>query len=152
MSATPLPTDEANAVAQTDHAQVLIVGGGATGMSAALMLAHQGVPVTVVERRTTRSTIPRAHVVNPRTLEIYRAFGLDVERMAREAADPRDDTRLSFVTRLVGGHTLGELPFEQHDDTHTPHPRLNLAQPKLEAILAEELSDHPLSTSVRATA
>ncbi|MEU4744213.1 FAD-dependent monooxygenase [Actinosynnema sp. NPDC023658] len=56
---------------------VLVVGGGLCGLSAAIFLAWQGVPVTLVERHADTSADPKARVVNPRTMELYRAVGLE---------------------------------------------------------------------------
>lgn len=118
------------------HTEVAIVGAGPTGLSLALFLSRLGIRSTVFERRVDRSSAPRAHVINPRTLEIYRAFDLDVDRMIAEATRKDDDRLTWFVTRMAD-KTLGSLPFEKHDDTHTPIPRINLRQPALEAILLD---------------
>ncbi|MGH3637290.1 MAG: FAD-dependent monooxygenase [Mycobacterium sp.] len=113
---------------------VTIIGGGPVGLSTALFLAYQNIPTVILEQRAVRLDAPRAHVVNPRSLEIYRSFGLDVDRMIVEATSPNDDHTSWFTTRLCG-RWLGSLPFETQDDTFTPHPRINLQQPKLERIL-----------------
>jgi 2,4-dichlorophenol 6-monooxygenase len=68
---------------------VLIVGGGGCGLAAAVMLADLGVDTLVVERHPGTAVMPKAHILNPRTLEIFRQHGLseDVYRMGapREA-------------------------------------------------------------------
>ena len=56
---------------------VLVVGGSLVGLSAAVFLAWRGVPTIVVERHPTSSPHPRAIGFTPRTLELYRAVGLD---------------------------------------------------------------------------
>jgi len=122
---------------------VVIVGGGPVGLTAALLLAKQNVPSVVLERRSERSEAPRAHVINPRSLEIYRMLELDVPEMIAQAAAPEDDRTSHFRWRTTGKR-FGGLPFEQHDDTHTPHPRINLAQPRLEHILLDEVGRSPL--------
>jgi putative polyketide hydroxylase len=58
-------------------ADVLIVGGGIVGLSAAVFLSAQGVPVQLVERRPSALAHPRARVINPRTVELYRQVGLE---------------------------------------------------------------------------
>ncbi|MFD6059509.1 FAD-dependent monooxygenase [Rhodococcus wratislaviensis] len=118
-------------------APVLIVGGGPVGLTAALLLAKQQVPSIVLERRTERSEAPRAHVLNPRTLEIYRSFAFDMPAMLAQAAAPEDDRASYFDWKTTGKH-FGSVPFEEQDDTHTPHPRISLEQPRLERILLEE--------------
>jgi putative polyketide hydroxylase len=61
-----------------DHeVAVLIVGGGIVGLSAAAFLAARGVPALLVERRAEALAHPRARVINPRTVELYRQIGLE---------------------------------------------------------------------------
>jgi 2-polyprenyl-6-methoxyphenol hydroxylase-like FAD-dependent oxidoreductase len=59
------------------HVSVLIAGGGTVGLSAALFLAHHGVPALAVERRAGLSIHPRALGIGPRTAEIFRQVGLE---------------------------------------------------------------------------
>lgn len=60
-----------------EHVPVLIAGGGTVGLSAALFLAHHGVPALAVERRPALSIHPRALGIGVRTVEIFRELGLD---------------------------------------------------------------------------
>jgi len=55
---------------------VLIVGGSLVGLSSALFLASQGVPVVLVERHAGSSAHPRAIGYTARTMELLRAVGL----------------------------------------------------------------------------
>ncbi|MER0443404.1 FAD-dependent monooxygenase [Streptomyces sp. Edi4] len=55
---------------------VVVVGGALTGLSAAVFLAHQGVRVTVLERHPDLLTHPRLRGITPRTVEVFRQFGL----------------------------------------------------------------------------
>ena len=57
--------------------RVLIVGGGLAGLSAAMFLAWRGVGVTLVEKRPGSSAHPRAIGFTTRTLELFRAVGID---------------------------------------------------------------------------
>ncbi|WP_083933813.1 DUF3500 domain-containing protein [Sciscionella marina] len=122
---------------------VVIVGAGPSGLMSALLLARQGIASTVLERTSHQACAPKAHVLNPRSLEIARAAGLDVARMCREATPATDDRWSVFMTTLTGTE-LGRLPFESHDDTHTPLPRINLAQPLFERILLDAIAEEPL--------
>ena len=51
---------------------VLVAGGGLTGLAAATFLAWHGVRVTVVERHAGTLIHPRARSINPRTAELLR--------------------------------------------------------------------------------
>jgi len=120
---------------------VLVVGAGPAGTTAAILLAQQGVASLVVDRRDGPHRAPQAHVVNPRSLEIFRAMGIDT-RALRAAATPRaDGSHVSWTTTLAGTE-LGRLPYERQGDdvlALTPEPLLNLSQHRLEPILVEHL-------------
>ncbi|MFD6059472.1 FAD-dependent monooxygenase [Rhodococcus wratislaviensis] len=128
-----------------EHADdtVLIVGGGPVGMLTALLLARHGLSSTVLERRPRLGDAPRAHVLNPRSLEICHAAGLDVDEMRRRATRQPDDQIARFVPHLLD-HDIATLPFEVQDKTHTPFPRMNLRQPLFESYLAEFVDREPL--------
>ncbi|MBR1217697.1 FAD-dependent monooxygenase [Bradyrhizobium sp. U87765 SZCCT0131] len=125
---------------------VLIAGGGPVGLTLALLLAQQGVRSIIVERRPPRvESAPKAHVINPRSLEIYRALGLDLDALRRQGASRGDAEASRFMTTLAGIE-LGHIPLDVADDDAlalTPTPLLNIAQPKLEAMLAAEVERNP---------
>lgn len=124
---------------------VLIAGGGATGMMQALLLAQHGVASIVVEARDVPYETPRAHALNPRTLEICRSLGLDVPRMQREAAPREEAGRVFFACRLLGP-VFGSLPYERQDDgarAFTPTPLINLPQTEFEALLLDAVMAEP---------
>ncbi|MFC5826754.1 FAD-dependent oxidoreductase [Nonomuraea insulae] len=63
-----------------DHkTAVLIVGGGVTGLSTALFLARRGIRPILVERHPSTAITPQARAFNPRSIEIFRALGLEEE-------------------------------------------------------------------------
>jgi hypothetical protein len=54
---------------------VIIAGGGPTGLTAALLLAKQGVRSVVLERGRTLTDHPQAHFINTRCMEVLRGIG-----------------------------------------------------------------------------
>ncbi|KAI1815114.1 FAD binding domain-containing protein [Poronia punctata] len=70
---------------QTD---VLIVGGGPTGMTMALELASQGVSFRIINKAKERSPYSRALVVQPRSLELFDRHG-HVEQLLAETMTMR---------------------------------------------------------------
>ena len=126
---------------------VLIVGAGPVGLTAALLLDKMGMSVVIVEQRDGPLRSPAAHVINARTFEVWRQIGLDVDRLLEHAQDPADAGSVHWVTKL-GGEVLGSLPFEQQGDDMlavTPTPLRNLSQHHLEPLLGDELSQRAVS-------
>ncbi|KAI0458283.1 FAD binding domain-containing protein [Xylaria acuta] len=69
---------------------VLIVGGGPTGMTLALELATQGTSFRIIDKATKRSPYSRALVVQPRTLELFNRHGRsDIEELVAEGKTAR---------------------------------------------------------------
>ena len=68
--------------------QIVIVGGGSTGCTLALLLARLGVPAIVVERRQEPLFHPAAHVVNARSLEIWHQASASVAEEISALAAP----------------------------------------------------------------
>ncbi|MSV85266.1 MAG: FAD-dependent oxidoreductase, partial [Actinobacteria bacterium] len=87
---------------------VLIVGAGPVGLTAALLLDKMGFSVVIVEQRDGPLRSPAAHVINARTFEVWRQIGLDVDRLLEHAQDPADAGSVHWVTKL-GGEVLGSL-------------------------------------------
>ncbi|MER6510454.1 FAD-dependent oxidoreductase [Nonomuraea sp. NPDC001636] len=78
------------------NADVLIVGGGSVGLSAAVFLARHGVPALVVEREPGPRAHPRATGIGPRTVELLREAGL--ERAVDEVAIDMTNATLGKIT------------------------------------------------------
>src|ERR1700756_1002121 len=80
---------------------VLIVGGGAAGLTSSIMLGQLGVDSLLVERHPGTSLVPKAHIIHCRTLEILRQFGLE-EEVRRRGCPPENFTHTSWYTSLGG--------------------------------------------------
>lgn len=61
------------------HTPVLIVGGGLTGLSAALFLLNQGIKPILVERHESGTTQPKIKKLGVRSMELMRELGLSSE-------------------------------------------------------------------------
>jgi 2-polyprenyl-6-methoxyphenol hydroxylase-like FAD-dependent oxidoreductase len=121
---------------------VLIVGAGPVGISAAMLLHKMGHSVRIIDRREGPQRAPAAHVINARTFEVWRQIGINVDHLRSIAQEPQVAGQVHWVTKL-GGEVLGSLPYERQGDEmldFTPTPLRNLAQHVLEPLLVDELS------------
>jgi 2-polyprenyl-6-methoxyphenol hydroxylase-like FAD-dependent oxidoreductase len=112
-----------------------VVGGGLVGLTAGLILRHHGVPVTVIERRTTTSPQPKARRFHVRTMEIFRELGLAelVHDAARDLAGHDHmavGRTLAEAEQLPLWYSAGEAPAQV-----SPEPPCLLAQDVLEPLL-----------------
>ena len=58
------------------HADVLIIGGGGAGLTASMLLSKLGVDHLLVSALPTTSILPKAHVLNQKTMEILADVGV----------------------------------------------------------------------------
>lgn len=130
-----------------DTVPVLVVGGGPTGLTTALWLEQQGVPVTLVERRDFTQHYPRAHLLNVRTMEIFHALGVADDVYAAAAPD-EGWHRVAWYTSLAGPTPLHGLKIGDIDawgggaararyEEASPRLFANLPQIHLDRILAD---------------
>src|SRR5271167_1057762 len=74
MKQQPLP---ASAQRKADiDVPVLIVGGGGAGLTASMLLSQLGIETLLVSALPTTSILPKAHVLNQRTMEILGDVGV----------------------------------------------------------------------------
>ncbi len=133
--------------AASSHPPVLIVGAGPVGLLMGIFLARLGQRSILFERRWPRaSSAPKAHVLNPRSLEICRAFGVDVEAIRKLTAQVPGGNHARFLTTLTGTE-FGRIPLERPDaDPNcgpSPTPLLNIAQPAFESVLRQHAARCP---------
>ncbi len=137
------PSDRSQDVPR--ETEVLIIGGGPVGLSAAVELGRRGVQCLIVEPRLVVSRLrPRAKTTSVRTMEHFRRWGL-AERI-REVAPLKVDWSqdIVFCTTLLGHEVmrftncLGLSP--QRTDAFAESGQ-QIAQPLVEEVLREAVAD-----------
>ena len=113
--------------------EVLVVGAGPVGLTAALELARRGAAVRVVDEATDRTALSKAVGINARSLELLRPSGVTSRLI--EAGLPVYRINLRSYTRL-----LATIDFERME--HRYNFLLSLAQSETETVLEAALADH----------
>ena len=85
---------------EIESVPVLIVGGGPTGLTLSILLSRFGVQSLLVEADPGTCNHPQAHVLNRRTLEIFRSFG--IADAVHSQSDPMAQGSIRFVTSIAG--------------------------------------------------
>lgn len=113
--------------------EVLVVGGGLAGLAAAAFLAQHGTPVLLAERHPSTSTHPKARLVNVRSMELYRALG--VEDAVRAAGEPH--AGFVLADSLAGEHEawIPPPPDEVSGGDLSPTQPYSCDQQRIEPIL-----------------
>lgn len=134
------------------HFEVLIVGGGPCGLAAAIALGRCGIRALVVEKHASTSFHPRGHVVNARTMEILRTWGIEDAVRARSIPHDRNQG-VAFVRSLVG-EVIGEIrPTADKTrnrlvETYGPSAKVSCPQDVFEPVLRRAAESQP-SVTVR---
>ena len=117
--------------------QVLVIGGGPTGLTLAIALGQQGVRVRLVERKHEAAFLPKMERTNARSMEIYRRMGLAEDIRAASKFTP-----LPMSILLVTA--LNEPPM-----LHLRYPSVAEAKAQQVNAYARE-NQHPLLCEIEA--
>ncbi|MET4429721.1 FAD-dependent monooxygenase [Mycolicibacterium sp. 624] len=118
-----------------DNTSTLIVGGSLVGLSAAVFLAAQGVPTTLVERHSGSALHPRAIGYTTRTMELFRSVGIELPP-STQGGPPR-----RARVESLAGQWFEEYPWSppaaaaSNVADHSPVHASAIAQDALEPIL-----------------
>ncbi|MDA9432730.1 FAD-dependent oxidoreductase [Bradyrhizobium sp. CCBAU 51627] len=130
---------------QSIHTQVLIVGAGPVGLTAAMDLASRGIDVVVAEiRRAGEPPNVKCNHVSARSMEVFRRLG--IVRDVRESGLPADFPNDCAYRTAVVGRELTRIPIPCRADRYTatggpdtdwptPEPPHRINQIYLEPIL-----------------
>ena len=117
--------------------EVLVVGAGPVGMTAAALLASHGVPVTVIEKNATTADDPKAISLDDESLRVYQRAGIASDVL--QVIVPGTGTRYYDADNEPVFHGGAPVPYRSGFPFKNP-----FAQPALERVLRSTLERHPL--------
>ena len=134
-----------------EEVPVLVVGGGGAGLTSSMLLSGLGVDHLLVSSQPTTSTLPKAHVLNQRSVEIFDDCGA-YDEVRRLSTPPEQMAWTAWYSGLSGEHPddgrrLARLECwgggGDHEDwrSASAFPQLNLPQIRLEPVLKERAEE-----------
>lgn len=145
LAETVLPT---SAVVETD---VLVVGSGPAGASAALFLSTLGIPNIMITKYRWTANTPRAHITNQRAMEIFRDMGIEDQVLADATGHSLIGDTV-FCTSIAGEEigrirTWGTHPAREADyRLASPCELVDIPQTYLEPILVRNATSRGTQT------
>jgi 2,4-dichlorophenol 6-monooxygenase len=148
MDTTTLPPPAFSPFTPVDgfDTDVVVVGLGPAGATAALALATYGVRVHAVTMFPWVANSPRAHITNQRAAEVLRDLGIEEE--ARKYATPWDQMGDTLFTTSLAGEEIVRLQTWGTGDRRSgdylqgsPCTMLDIPQPLMEPLLIKNAAE-----------
>ena len=86
---------------------VVVVGSGPAGASAALFLATLGIPHVMITKYRWTANTPRAHITNQRAMEVFRDLGIEEQVLAD--ATPHELMGDTVFCTSIAGEEIGRI-------------------------------------------
>lgn len=131
--------------------RVLIVGGGGAGLTSSMLLSQLGIDHILVSGLPHTSLLPKAHVLNQRTMEIFEELGV-AERIFARSTPAENMKATAWYAGVAGNHDgygrrLGHLEVWGGGYTDpdfiaaSPFRTANLPQIRLEPLLKQRAEE-----------
>ena len=134
-----MPANPSKDTTTTDW-DVLVVGAGPSGLSAAISAARHGASVLLVEKHPGLSRFPKATGLRPRSMEILRGWGLE-ETVLAEAQPARLTMRITPMLTVPGDEIDMGLPDADDLAGISPSGMVLYPQDRLEQLLLDHQLD-----------
>lgn len=143
-----------------DHREieVLVVGGGGAGLSAALMLGDLGVDYLLIERHPSTAIVSKAHIISPRTAEVFVPYQFEHELY--QSGTPNENNGKARWYTSLGGDDIGDRwnfhsvdawgrgHLGEHYRPLTAYPHANFQQNLLEPTLRRHIDERSPGTAL----
>jgi 2-polyprenyl-6-methoxyphenol hydroxylase-like FAD-dependent oxidoreductase len=129
------------------NTEVLIVGGGPTGLTLAIDLGRRGVRCTLIDKREAPAFLPKMERINARSMEIFRRMGLSekIRKAGLRSDVPMDVYIIESMTRPP----LLRLPYPSVDQALAENRATNDGSAPIEAYqLISQYTVEPLLKEV----
>ncbi len=123
----------------TYDTDLLIVGAGPVGLTASIIASRLNINHLVIEKREGLHTLPQAHVIKTRSMEIFRRLGIESE--IHDAGTNPDEQQYTTWRTCMTGSEYGYLDLKHKKGPSTrflsvsPTYPANLSQNLLEPII-----------------
>lgn len=125
---------------------VLVIGTGPAGATAALALATYGVRVRVITMFNYLANSPRAHITNQRAMEAMRDLG--IEDVIRKLATPWEQMGDTLIATSLAGEEIARLRTWGSGEARkgdyikgSPCPMADIVQPLMEPVLVQHAAE-----------
>ena len=132
---------------RTVETDVVVVGAGPAGLTASALLARAGVDAITVTKYAGTAHSPRAHIINQRTVEVFRDLG--IEDQVRAFATPNHLMGNNVWATSFAGQEIARLmtwgtgPTRRAEyDNASPSAMTNAPQHLLEPVLLQAALSH----------
>jgi 2-polyprenyl-6-methoxyphenol hydroxylase-like FAD-dependent oxidoreductase len=125
---------------------VLIIGAGPTGLTLALELSLQNIPIRIIDSISVRSDKSRALVLHPRTLELMKRHGLVGKFQAHGIVNTA--VRIFANKKFVYEVDILDIGF---GDTEFPTPMM-ISQADIEGVMDDALAKYGVCVEMPVTA
>lgn len=120
--------------------EVIIVGGGPVGVALAIELGMLGVSVVVLEKHDEPLLLPRAQLLNPRSMEFLRRWGVNQQLLNKRLMSPDHALKVIWCSGLAGEmYTCVDIA-NNIDTDKTPEAYQSLPLWLTEEVLRERVS------------